>query len=172
MDEVQERLRRYYETEMADRLRRPLGKHREAVLADVAEHCRAAGVRSILEVGCGAGRDGTALAATGAAYCGVDVTAAAVALCRDLGLSAVEGSALDLPFADDSFDAAWTMSTLMHLPGDGMQRALKEIRRVVRAGGLLQLGVWGAYDDRERVDEHGRYFWSRSDGELCRLAIP
>src|SRR5699024_8752183 len=28
--------------------------------------------------------------------------------------------------AADSFDAAWTMSTLMHLPGDDFQRALRE----------------------------------------------
>jgi SAM-dependent methyltransferase len=42
-----------------------------------------------------------------------------------------------LPFADDSFDAVWTITVLEHVPDP--ERALREIRRVLRSDGLLLL---------------------------------
>ncbi|AXG76603.1 methyltransferase domain-containing protein [Streptomyces paludis] len=43
--------------------------------------------------------------------------------------------ALDLPFADASFDGAWAIESLLHL--SDQTTALAEIRRVVRPGGRL-----------------------------------
>ena len=42
-----------------------------------------------------------------------------------------------LPFADDSFDAVWTITVLEHVPDP--EGALREIRRVLRSDGLLLL---------------------------------
>lgn len=109
------------------------------------------------------------MADAGLAYAGMDLSSTGVAICRRLGLDAVQASATGLPFADDSFDAGWSMSTLMHLPGDGMERALAELRRVVVRGGLLEIGVWGKDVDGDRVDPGGRYFRHRTDDELRRL---
>ena len=169
MTSIEERLRHYYDQEMAQRAQRPLGEQREARLADFLRLCRDRGLRSVVEVGCGAGRDGKALSAAGLAYKGIDLSAASVDLCRALGLEAVAGSAQDLPYADDEFDAGWSMSTLMHLPGDGMEVAVTELRRVIRPGGVLEVGVWGADESREWTDEDGRYFRSRTDDELHTL---
>jgi SAM-dependent methyltransferase len=127
---------------------------------------RSEGLRSVVEVGCGAGRDGKVLSSSGLAYQGLDLSPASVAICRELGLEAQEGSALDLPFAADEFDAGWSMSTLMHLTGDGLTTALAELKRVIRPGGLLEVGVWGGDEDREWTDAHGRYFQSRTDRRL------
>jgi SAM-dependent methyltransferase len=163
---IEDRLRRYYDREMSDRAARPLGHQREARLAEFVQLCDRTGVRSVVEVGCGAGRDGKALAASGLAYKGVDLSSASVAMCRELGLDAYQGSALALPFPDDEFDAGWSMSTLMHLPGEGLASALAELHRVIRPGGVLEIGVWGADEHREWTDDQGRYFHSRTDGEL------
>ena len=169
MTGIEDQLRAYYDREMVERALRPLAGEREAHLAEFVRLCRSEGLASVVEVGCGAGRDGKVLSASGLAYRGLDLSAAAVAICRELGLDAREGSALDLPFAEDEFDAGWSMSTLMHLPGDGLTTALAELRRVLRPGGLLEVGVWGGDEDREWTDEHGRYFRSRTDDGLRSL---
>ena len=169
MTGIEQRLRHYYDREMAQRAERPLGEQREARLSEFIRLCRDVGLSSVVEVGCGAGRDGKVLAASGLAYKGVDLSEASVDLCRALGLETVAGSAKDLPYADDEFDAGWSMSTLMHLPGDGMEVALTELHRVIRRGGVLELGVWGADESGEWTDEHGRYFRSRTDDELRTL---
>ena len=120
-------------------------------------------------MGCGGGRDGRIIADAAPAYVGVDLSPVGARICRDAGLVACAASALALPFADDSFDAGWTMSTLMHLPGDGMSRALAELRRVLRPGGLLEVGVWGAAADGEWFAADGRYFRHRTDDDLRRV---
>ena len=50
----------------------------------------------------------------------------------------VEGSALDLPFAPDSFDGVVMVSVLEHLHQP--LQALKEIRRITKEGGRIVLG--------------------------------
>ena len=47
------------------------------------------------------------------------------------------GSALDLPYPDAGFDAAWTQHSSMNIPLK--ERLYKEIQRVLRPGGLLAL---------------------------------
>jgi SAM-dependent methyltransferase len=161
-------LRRFYDAEMQDRAGRPLGSARERLVDDFGRLLRAEHRSQLLEVGCGAGRDGLRLAGPGISYTGVDLSAAAVRVCRDLGLAAVEASATALPFADDAFDAAWSMSTLMHLVDDGFGEAVQELARVLRSGGIVEIGVWGHAETREWISPDGRFFNQRSDQELLR----
>lgn len=169
MPEIADTLRRFYDTELEHRAGRPLGDDRERQVREFAKRCAAESRTRVLEVGCGAGRDGRVIADAGLAYTGVDLSAVGARLCRDAGLSACTASALALPFAADTFDAGWSMSTLMHLDGDGMQRALAELERVIRPGGLLEIGVWGRDADGEWYDAHGRYFRHRTDADLRHL---
>jgi SAM-dependent methyltransferase len=92
-----------------------------------------------------------------------------VGLCAGLSLHAVQASAINLPFRNRSFDAGWTISTLMHLPGNDINLALTELGRVIRPGGLLEVGVWGADELHTRIDDHGRYFRLRTDDQLQGL---
>lgn len=83
-----------------------------------------------LEVGCGRGafqdlvRD----------YVGVDISEVAG---RSSLRRFVTASATALPFPDDSFDAIWSVTTLEHVPDP--ERALVEMRRTMRSGGVLLL---------------------------------
>ena len=162
-------MRDFYDGEMAERAVRPLGEDRERRLAAFVDECLRRGLERVLEVGCGGGRDGVPMQDAGLAYEGVDLSPVAVEICRGLGLSAQEALASALPFDDDAFDAAWTMSTLMHLEGDEMDVAVAELGRVVRPGGLLEVGVWGHVSQPEWVAEDGRYFRMRTDDEVREL---
>ena len=164
---VRDHLRAFYDGETPERVGRPLTEERADRRDAFIHELTVRGARSVLDVGCGPGRDGAALDAAGLAYTGVDLSPVAVRMCREQGLTAREADATSLPFADDSVDAVWSMSTLMHLPGDGFGRALGEMKRVVRPGGLVEIGVWGDVYDNERphpVD--GRYFRRRTDDTL------
>ena len=141
MASIEDTVRGYYDRELRDRATRPLGEDRVVRLHEFARLCRQDGLSSVVEVACGAGRDGKVLQKSGLTYAGLDLSASSVDICRGAGLDAVQGSALALPWDDDQFDAGWSMSTLMHLPGDGMTTALSELDRVVRSGGVVEIGV-------------------------------
>jgi SAM-dependent methyltransferase len=53
-----------------------------------------------------------------------------------------------LTYADDSFDAAYSVSVLEHIPDDGDSTAIRELIRVVRPGGIVVVTV--PYDRRYR----------------------
>lgn len=169
VSEHDQQMRAFYEAELPDRLTYPLSPERVALATTFAALCHERGLRSVLEVGCGAGRDGLLLSSAGLRYTGVDLSPVGVRLCLDQGLAAHEASAVQLPFADDSFDAAWTMSTLMHLPGDDIVRAVAELARVVRPGGVLEVGVWGAEVSGVDIQEDLRYFRLRTDAEVREI---
>lgn len=85
-----------------------------------------------LEIGCGRG----ALQDLVEDYTGVDITESVRPFLRK---AFVLASATELPFADNSFDALWTYAVLEHVPNP--EKALEEIRRVLRPGGIAILSV-------------------------------
>lgn len=166
MSDIRERLRAFYDAEMSDRASRPVAPERTRRLQSFLEVLRGRTATSVLDVGCGAGRDGVVLRDAALDYTGVDLSASAIDVCATFGLDALRADAIALPFEDNTFDAAWSMSTLMHLPGDDFGLALAELARVVRPGGLAEIGVWGHTKDRDWTSSDGRYFRHRSDESL------
>lgn len=164
--ERETQLRAFYAKEVGTRAGRVHAGRRDDLRAEFIELLRAEQRSDVLEVGCGAGQDGSAFAAAGLAYTGVDLTPESVAYCRSLGLRAEVASALALPYPDGTFEAAWTMSTLMHLAPDDQVRAAAELARVLRPGALLAVGVWGSRTPNERTHTNefgGRYFATTDD---------
>jgi ubiquinone/menaquinone biosynthesis C-methylase UbiE len=104
-----------------------------ALLPDVRGLCG-------LDVGCGEGYNTRLVVERGARMVGLDVASGMVrAAAAEGGARYVRGSGLMLPFGDGQFDFAVAFMSLMDLPD--RRRALAEIRRVVRAGGFLQLSI-------------------------------
>ena len=102
----------------------------------VLSRLREQGPENVLEVGCGTG----ALAARIAdelqvPVTGVDQSARMVELTSGRGVKAVIGDACDLPFDDVAFDAVVAAWMLYHVAD--LDRALAQVRRVLRPGGLF-----------------------------------
>jgi SAM-dependent methyltransferase len=104
--------------------------------------------RRVLEIGLGYGTLGEALARLGADYHGLDLAEGPVAMMRArLGRipearpeQVSQGSALELPFDEASFDQVVSIGCLHHT-GD-LVGAVAECRRVLRPGGRLVLMVY------------------------------
>ncbi len=77
-----------------------------------------------------------------------------------------------LPYADGSFDHAYSVSVLEHVPEAGDEQALRELARVTRPGGRVVITLpharegWTEHHDRPAYADHGsgsdgRYFFQR-----------
>ena len=91
----------------------------------------------VLEIGPGTGGFAARVAAAlpGVRLTAIDQSPRFVELTRARGIDAREGDAQDLPFGDESFDVVAALWMLYHVPD--VDRALAEIRRVLRPGGLF-----------------------------------
>jgi SAM-dependent methyltransferase len=95
----------------------------------------------VLDVGCGTGQLGAAIASEGYDVFGVDLSPAMVARARERGLAGTFSAITTaLPFAADSFDLALTVATLHHLETpERVAATVREMGRVVKRGGFVVL---------------------------------
>lgn len=109
--------------------------------------------RTVLEIGLGYGSLGGYVAPRARAYFALDIAQGPVGLMQQrfalLGLPpdrVQQGSALDLPFPQGTFDTVITIGTLHHT-GD-LVTAVSEVRRVLRPGGTALVMVYNAHSFR------------------------
>jgi SAM-dependent methyltransferase len=126
----------------------------------------------VLDLGCGAGRHAFEALRRGGRVVAFDADAGELeavggmlAAMREAGQAppgasarVVRGDATAMPFADGGFDRVIAAEVLEHIPGD--QRALREIARVLRPGGVVAVTVpawlpericWTLSDDYHNV---------------------
>jgi SAM-dependent methyltransferase len=108
--------------------------------------------QQVLDVGCGAGTTHPYLREVGALV-GVDVAESLLQQGRreNPNVSYVAGNALELPFADGQFDAAFTITVLHHIAPLQWPRAVRELKRVARAGGLVVIFEHNPYNPLTRL---------------------
>jgi SAM-dependent methyltransferase len=106
--------------------------------------------KRVLEIGLGQGADSESLIRRGAVWTGVDLTAESVdrvrtrLTLRDLPFADLrQGSVLDLPFDDGSFDLVFSHGVLHHVPE--IRQAEREIHRVLRPGGELVIMMYARW---------------------------
>jgi SAM-dependent methyltransferase len=120
----------------------------------------------ILDAGCGTGGMLSALRQKGAAF-GIDVSAEAIRFASRRGVSSplVRGDVSMLPFPPSSFDLVTSFDVLYHRKVPDDARALAELSRVLKPGGILLMRV-PAYDRlRSHHDDavHTRHRYARKE---------
>ena len=146
-------LRSYYEREAELRSRRTLRGTRLGIRDDFLGLLADEGRSSVLDAGAGPGLDGRAFVAAGHRFVGVDLAGGNGRLAAEVGVTVIQGSITDLPIRPRSFDAGWSFSTLMHLPGPQAARAIVQLAAALRPGAPIMVGLWGREVEESIVDE-------------------
>jgi ubiquinone/menaquinone biosynthesis C-methylase UbiE len=119
---------------------------RRQATKDLADMLAPKAAEHVLDIGSGLGGPARYLAQVhGCRVTGVDLTAEFVATAVDLTrrthltdrVAFQQGSALDLPFPDASFDLAWSQNVAMNIADRA--RYYAEMRRVLKPGGRLAI---------------------------------
>ena len=106
--------------------------------------------RWVLDVGGGPGYFAEAFREAGARYTALDADLGEMSGRGHPEAGTVQGSGMQLPFADDSFDITYSSNVLEHVPDPW--RMADEMVRVTRPGGLIFLsytlwwGPWGGHE--------------------------
>lgn len=173
---IRDDLRRAYDGAADQRDRRDKQQWKLAERAAFLRRLEAANSTRLLELGAGTGQDSAFFARHGLDVLATDLSPAMVARCRDKGLDArvLDFSRLDLPA--ESFDAAYAMNCLLHVPNANLPAVLSAIAGVLRPGGLFFLGVYGGGREPEEGpaewDDHvpARFFSWRTDDQITQFA--
>ncbi len=92
----------------------------------------------------------------------LDKAAESIKLFGIKNITQVQGDARSLPYEDCSFDRVISVSTIEHIPGKGAIQACKEIKRILKPGGL---GLITMDITVEKENQSGNFYINASDAE-------
>lgn len=149
---------------------------RTDIIDEFADSIRSDGARKVLELGSGTGQLARHLADQSFDVIAVDLSPANVRATEARDIAAHIADFASLPFPDDSFDAAFAINTLLHVPPDELDTVFTEIARVLQPGATLLVVVWGGVDRQGPMDDEWldppRYFSTYTDEALLALDTP
>ncbi len=94
---------------------------------------------TILDAGCGDGRDTNFLKEEGADVTGLDLSMNMLKLAQKChpDCDFILGDMRYTPFFDDTFDCVWASASIIHFPKKGLHHVQKELCRIIKKNGLL-----------------------------------
>ena len=115
------------------------------------------GKRSLLELGAGTGRDSKFFQEMGMHVACIDLSPEMIKFCQQKGLSAYVMDMANLEFPPNSFEAVYSLNSLLHIPTAEFRNVLEDIRRILAPSGLFYLGVYGSDEEFEGIWEMDSY---------------
>jgi ubiquinone/menaquinone biosynthesis C-methylase UbiE len=133
--------------------------------------------KSVLDLACGVGRLTVPLARTDALVTAADNSPEMLERCRANVASAgmshnvrfEQGDAIDLSFPSESFDVVVCLGLLEHLPPDVCRKAVLEIGRITRVGGVAVLIMNNGRSAFLNQEQHYQMAGQREDGYYCGI---
>ncbi len=123
---------------------------------------------SILDVGCGSGRDLSWLKNRGFKVIGFETSKKLAQLAgKNAGCEVIEGDFETYDFSRLSVDAIMLIGALVHLPHSKVPEVLNSINRALKDDGIIFLSLKKGVGNTS--DSHGRMFYLWNDGELRDL---
>ena len=157
---------RFYETNAENYAKQTLAADLSEINERFARHLRPGA--SILDVGCGAGRDLHAFRLRGFSPVGLEPSAALAEIARSYtGCRVTVGRVEDMTYASE-FDGAWACASLLHLPRHRFPVAMKRIAAAVKTAGPLFLSMQQGVGEFTAPD--GR-FYSLYQPDALALAV-
>ncbi len=112
-----------------------------------------------LDLGCGNGLMANAIMNQGGYYTGVDISKKLIELCKKKYASYIKtkqaefvvADAMKLPFKNNYFDFAISISVMHHIPSDELrQKFMNELFRVLKNGATAKIDNWNLLEDWAR----------------------
>jgi SAM-dependent methyltransferase len=116
---------------------------------------------SVLDIGCGCGRDVLTMRNMGADVVGIDLSSAMLAEARRRVPDAIfrRMDARQLSYPRETFSGVWACAVLLHMPDKEVHRTLSEIWRVLKPEGILAMTVQeGEGEVKDRLSRYKRLF--------------
>jgi ubiquinone/menaquinone biosynthesis C-methylase UbiE len=135
---------------------------------------------SVLDAGCGPGRESMIFHQKGAKVTGVDLSEGLLKVAREKNpeIEFVKANFLQLPFNDNTFDGVWSHASLVHLETiDDVQKALAEFFRVLKRDGIVYIAVKAQTGNEktavvsDTLSKHERFFRYYTSEELTGLLL-
>lgn len=129
--------------------------------------------QSLLEIGAGAGKDSKFFNDQGLAVTCIDLSPEMVKLCKQKRLSAHVMDMTRLDFPPNSFDAVYSLNSLLHIPKVEFRIVLENVKKVLKPTGLFYLGVYGGeeFEGIWELDSYTpkRFFSFHSDENIQKI---
>lgn len=136
-----DRIAETYDEQIPEHVRRHLLRKKSACMQNYLVRQGLNGGNGV-DLGCGTGHYLAAMAQYGHAMHGLEYSRGMAAQARSntagLGIEVTEGTIVSPPYEDGSFDFAYMINVLHHLPDTAAQiRAIEEAGRILRPGGVF-----------------------------------
>ena len=128
-------------------------------IAALLRHIESAPPFTILDFGCGPGRDLKTLAALGHVPIGLEGAARFVEMARtDTGCEVWQQDFLRLDLPDARFDGVFANASLFHVPSERLPRVLRQLHETLKPGGVLfSSNPRGQNEEGWNRGRYGRY---------------
>jgi SAM-dependent methyltransferase len=144
--EIRIDLRKAYDRQAPDRDAGNIAEWKIRERADFLSILKKEEKNTLLEIGSGPGRDGLFFLKNGLKVTCIDLSPENINLCREKGLTAYVMDMGNMFFPDNSFDAAYSLNSLLHLSKAELPGVLKDIHHLLQPVGLFYLGMYGGND--------------------------
>ena len=112
--------------------------------------------QKLLEIGAGTGRDSRYFQDQGFEVVCIDLSPVMVELCRQKNLTAYLMDMSHIDFPENSFEAVYSMNSLLHLTKQEFPETLRRIYSLLKGDGVVYVGMYGGID-HEGIWENDSY---------------